>query len=85
MKTFEIFTTEDLGRAIRQLRKERGWTQAELAEWLGVSTITAGRMEHGAPVSIKGVIRAISLLGAKVIITHKGTPLASFEKEASDE
>ena len=71
MLTFEVFDAADLGRAIRRLRKERGWTQVELAEWLDVNPITIGRMERGRPVAITVAMRAIGLLGAKVVVVPK--------------
>jgi DNA-binding XRE family transcriptional regulator len=71
MVTFEVLDAADLGRAVRRLRKERGWTQFELAEWLDVNPITVGRMEHGRPVAITVAMRAISLLGAKAVVVPK--------------
>jgi DNA-binding XRE family transcriptional regulator len=71
MLTFEVFDAADLGRAIRRLRKERGWTQVELAEWLDVNPITIGRMERGRPVAITVAMRAIALLGAKAVVVPK--------------
>lgn len=71
MVTFEVLDAADLGRAVRRLRKERGWTQVELAEWLDVNPITIGRMEHGRPVAITVAMRAISLLGAKAVVVPK--------------
>lgn len=71
MVTLEVLDAADLGRAVRRLRKERGWTQVELAEWLDVNPITVGRMEHGRPVAITVAMRAISLLGAKAVVVPK--------------
>ena len=71
MLTLEVFDAADLGRAIRRLRKGRGWTQVELAEWLDVNPITVGRMEHGRPVAITVAMRAITLLGAKAVVVPK--------------
>jgi DNA-binding XRE family transcriptional regulator len=76
MIVMEAFDAEDFGRAVRQLRKAGGWTQVELAEWLGVSPFTVGRMEHGRPVALTVAMRAISLLGAKAVIVPK---IASVE------
>ena len=71
MNTFEVFDAADLGRAIWRLRKARGWTQVELAEWLDVNPITVGRMERGRPVAITVAMRAITLLGAKAVVVPK--------------
>ncbi len=67
----EAFDTAGLGRAIRRLRAERGMTQETLAEWLGVSRQTVVSMERGGPVSVAAVVRAITLLGAKLVIAPK--------------
>lgn len=71
MFTLDVLDAADLGRAVRRLRKERGWTQVELAEWLDVNPITVGRMEHGRPVALTVAMRAISLLGAKAVVVPK--------------
>jgi DNA-binding XRE family transcriptional regulator len=71
MAVLEVFDAADLGRALQRLRKERGWTQVELAEWLDVNPVTVGRMERGRPVAITVAMRAMSLLGAKAIIVPK--------------
>lgn len=71
MFSLDVLDAADLGRAVRRLRKERGWTQVELAEWLDVNPITVGRMEHGRPVALTVAMRAISLLGAKAVVVPK--------------
>ena len=67
----DVYTTADLGRAIRTYRRRRGWTQAELAEWLRVSRATVVSLERGGPVSVVLAMRALALLGAKVVIVAK--------------
>lgn len=70
--TSDAYDANDLGRAIRALRKKRGWTQSELASWLNVSRPTVGALEHGGPVSVTVAMRALALLGAKAVIVQKG-------------
>lgn len=36
-----------LGKRIRAVRKDRGWTQGELSDRLGISTEAYGRIERG--------------------------------------
>jgi transcriptional regulator with XRE-family HTH domain len=81
MYTIEAVDAADLGRAIRRLRKQRGWTQAVLAEWLGVHPITVGRMERGASVAVTVAMRAISLLGAKAVVVPKGASVEAIGEE----
>ncbi len=60
-----------LGRAIRALRNERGWTQETLAQWVGVSRATVIGLERGGPVSLVVAMRAIALLGGKIVVASK--------------
>ena len=69
----DAYTTADLGRAIRMYRRRKGWTQAELAEWLRVSRATVVSLERGGPVSVAIAMRALTLLGAKVVVVPKDT------------
>ena len=68
----EAHDPSGLGRAIRALRRDRGWTQDQLAGWLGVNRQTVISLEQGGPVSLPVAMRAISLLGAKVLVVPKG-------------
>lgn len=68
----EAYGPTELGRAIKRLRRARGMTQAALAEWLGVSRQTVVSMEQGGPVAVTVVMRAIALLGSRVIVASKG-------------
>ena len=45
-----------LGEWIRELREDRGWTQAQLAEKLGLSTPTVSQKERGE-ISVKPPLR----------------------------
>ena len=76
----EAFDAEDLGRAIRAVRRARGWTQSQLAAWLGVTRQTVASLEHGGPVSLRVAMRAIALLGAKITVVPKATVLAVGER-----
>lgn len=75
----EAYDTVDLGRAVRRLREGRGMTQGALAQWLGVSRQTVISMEQGGPVSVTAVMRAITLLGGKVVIARKGAVVTESE------
>lgn len=67
----EAYDPIGLGRAIRALRHARGWTQETLAQWLGVSRPTVIALEHGGPVSLVVAMRAIALLGGKIVVASK--------------
>jgi transcriptional regulator with XRE-family HTH domain len=77
----DVYDPRDLGQAIRRLRKGRGWTQAELAEWLGVNPVTVGRMEQGKPVAMTIAVRAVSLLGARLVVVSKAARVVVQEPD----
>lgn len=68
----EAFDAADLGRAIKRLRTERSLTQAQLAEWIGVSRQTVVSLEQGGPVSIAVAMRALAIMSSKVVVAPKG-------------
>lgn len=69
----EAYDTTDLGRIIKRLRTDRRLTQDQLAAWLSVSRQTVISLEHGGPVSIAVAMRALAILGNKVVVAPKGT------------
>lgn len=74
---FPVYDATDLGRAIRRLRLTRGWTQTDLAEWLGVHRVTVAKIERGGTVDMPVVVRALALLGAMVTVHRRGIELRS--------
>jgi DNA-binding XRE family transcriptional regulator len=72
---FEAYDPAGLGQAIRGLRTSRGWTQQALADWCGVARQTIIALEHGGPVSLVVAMRAVSLLGGKIIVAGKDVVL----------
>ena len=81
MSATDIFNTTDLGTAIRDLRKERGWTQARLAEWLSVSRPTVAKLEAGGAVNVDVAIRALAILGSVATIHSKSSRLVEENPE----
>jgi DNA-binding XRE family transcriptional regulator len=71
----EVFDAAGLGHAILSLRRSKGWTQAELAGWLDVSRQTVITLEKGGTVALPVAVRAIALLGAKIVIVPKGSSI----------
>lgn len=78
----EAYDAAGLGRSIRELRNERGWTQIRLASWLGVSRATVVALEHGGPVSLQMTMRAVGLLGGKIVVAPKVDRTTSPRKTA---
>ncbi len=68
-----VYDAPGLGNTVRVLRAERGWTQADLAEWLGVHRVTVAKLERGGAVDLPLVMRAIAVLdGVVEIRTRSG-------------
>ena len=77
------YDTRELGEAVRRVRIERGLTQADLAERLGVVRMTISRLEQGEAVSMETSLRALAECGYAVAIAPKFSRLR-IEDEASD-
>jgi HTH-type transcriptional regulator / antitoxin HipB len=59
----KVRTVNELGALIRRLRKERGWTQDELATRAGISRRTLVALEGGSPRGEIGiVVRVVAAL-----------------------
>jgi transcriptional regulator with XRE-family HTH domain len=53
---------EELGQRLRQTRLNRNLTQARLAEEAGVSAPTINQLEHGKPIQLTTLVRAMRVL-----------------------
>ncbi len=63
----ESWLAPQLGERIALRRRERGWTQADLAEKLGVETETVSRFERGhALPSLKRLVFLAEVLDASI-------------------
>jgi transcriptional regulator with XRE-family HTH domain len=71
MKT--IPDMQALGRAIRERRRELGYTQAFLAEYAGISASFLSELENGKETIQAGkAMEVISLLGMDICIMNRG-------------
>jgi len=61
-----------LGKRVRVLRKAKGLSQAELAEAIGRSEKTVGRLERGEPSIIDVVVDLASALGVDILGLFEG-------------
>jgi len=66
----------DLGKTIKQLRKEKGWSQAQLEAYSGITKRTISKIENGfvEEVGIKKVENILDLLGMEFALRVKGRP-----------
>jgi transcriptional regulator with XRE-family HTH domain len=56
---------ERIGRNVKQLRAERGWTHAELARRAGMHRISVAQIEAGRSVSLKTLEKLAGALRVK--------------------
>ncbi len=59
----------ELGAAVRQMREQRGWTQARLAEVASMTQPAVARFEAGGTVPTIPVLERLAhALGAKLVV-----------------
>lgn len=74
-----------LGQQIRQARRERAWTAADLAQRLGVSPTTVSALERGAPgTAIGTVLNAAALTGVDLFGTEDKAELARMRRRGEE-
>ena len=66
----------EIGKDIREARKNRKITQAELAKRLGMSRTTIGKIEKGTvqEIGIRKIIRMLDFLGLELNVRPAGRP-----------
>lgn len=57
-----------VGGAVRDARRERGWSQTQLGEEAGVSRPTIARIERGDDVSVATLAKVTAAVGLTVKI-----------------
>ncbi len=70
-----VSTIDELAAAVRTLRQDRGWTQAEVARRAGVSRDWVNRLEGGSGrVEVAKVLDVLAVLG--VMPTVESRPVS---------
>jgi len=66
----------NIGQQIRQARKKRKISQAELAKFLGMSRTTIGQIENGIvqEIGVRKLIRILEFLGLELRVRPAGQP-----------
>jgi HTH-type transcriptional regulator / antitoxin HipB len=65
------YSYEDIGQFLREARRARGITQAQMAKKLGFSTVTLSALETGKNVSSAKVEYYLQMLGYRMVIVPK--------------
>lgn len=67
---------DHLGQQIKTLRKQKGWSQLQLAEMAGLDRTTLGMLERNdySDIGIRKVQRVLELLGKKLTWSNAGLP-----------
>ena len=84
-KEVQAYMTEiDVRQDLITLRETRGWTQAQLAEQLGVNQPVISKLEGGGTKDVKlsTLVRVAAALGARVrIIFETGSAAAKTKRQ----
>lgn len=71
-----ITTVDEVAGAVRLARKERGWTQAQLAVHARVSRDLVNRLERGSGrVEVAKVLDILAALGLATVIEPRRSPV----------
>ena len=71
-----ITTVDEVAGAVRLARRERGWTQAQLASHAHVSRDLVNRLERGSGrVEVAKVLDILAALGLATVIELRRSPV----------
>lgn len=73
---YNAFMLFEIGKQIRQTRKDRKITQAEVARALAMSRTTIGQIENGTvqDIGVRKLIRLLEFLGLELRVRPAGKP-----------
>ena len=74
-----IYSAEQFGQFLSTARKERGYTQEDFADIIGVSHATLSALENGKPVSSATLFKAMQFLGYMIKLEPKSTSTINKE------
>lgn len=76
-----MHSEREIARAIRSARRQRGWTQAELAAQANVSTRVVEKLEqgHGRTLNLSTIFALLRALSLDLSLSTRKGSLISFE------
>ena len=70
-----MMTDRDIGQFVRERRKFRGWSQQELADYVGVSRALVSDLEIGKPtLRMDGANAVLALFGKRLGLVDLDPP-----------
>ena len=81
------YSMAQTGAFLRTVRRDRGITQDDFADMIGVSHATLSALENGKSVSTHTLEHALSYLGLRIVIVPKNAdvaPLASKQSQGGE-
>ena len=74
MRTFDVRSGADLGRAVAEARSAKGLTQKEVGTLVGLDARYLSKIESGRTVSLlEHQLRILRRLGARIIVELPGS------------
>ena len=73
------YSLDDMGKFLSRARKEKGFTQAQMAKQLGFSPVTLSALETGKNVSAEKIERYLQMLGYRTVIVPKAADIEVHE------
>lgn len=68
-----VYSSQDVGAAVRAERKRQQLTQTQLAQLCGVSLSFISNLENGKPTTeLQKTLKVISTLGLDVLVAKRG-------------
>ena len=73
-------TPQQLGAALRRVRRQQGLTQAQLGKRMRARQATVSQLESGHPgTSLRTLMDAIAALNIEVVVQHRSTHRPDIE------
>lgn len=81
----KISSSKELGLLVRDRRKSKGWTQAELAQRAGVKPLWISQFERGKPTAqVNLVLNTLKALSVDLWTSTPPSKASSHEKKRID-